>query len=136
MDNKKKLSLHVDLDTFTPATEEDKQYIVQMRESTTFFKDGVKRLLKNKVATVSLVVVVLITLAAIFVPMFWPYSYETQLGIVPGKPTDPSYSNLKPFEYGSTEGYQLLGAVNAETYFIPLAEKEVYMFPAQKAADI
>ena len=100
---KKPFSLHVDLNAFNPATEEEKEYIVQMRESTTFFKDGVKRLLKNKIATISFVLVVLITLAAIFIPMFWPYSYEAQLGITPGKPVDPSYANLKPFEYGKTE---------------------------------
>ncbi len=95
--------MHVNLDAFIPATAEDKEYIVQMRESSTFFRDGVKRLLKNKVATVSLIVVVLITLSAIFVPMFWPYAYDQQLGITPGKPVDPSYANLSPFEYGSTE---------------------------------
>ena len=100
---KKKLTLHVDLDAFTPATDEEKEYIVQMRESTTFFKDGVKRLLKNKVATVSFFLVVLITLSAIFIPIFWPYAYDAQLGIVPGKPVDSSYANLKPFEYGKTE---------------------------------
>ena len=133
---KKKLSLHVDLNSFTPATEEEKEYIVQMRESTTFFKDGVKRLLKNKVATVSLILVVLITLSAIFIPMFWPYSYEAQLGIVPGKAVDQTYSNLKPFTYGATESYKLLGSVNAETYFVPLNVKEVYMVQSQKDADL
>lgn len=101
--DKKKFSLHVDLNAFTPATEEEKEYIVQMRESTTFFKDGVKRLLKNKIATISFILVVLITLSAIIIPIFWPYSYEAQLGITPGKPVDPSFANLKPFEYGKTE---------------------------------
>lgn len=96
-------SMHPDLDAFIPATAEDKEYIVQMRESSTFFKDGVKRLLKNKVATVSFIVVILITLSAIFIPMFWPYAYDQQLGISPGRPVDPSFANLEPFEYGSTE---------------------------------
>lgn len=100
---KNPFSMQVNLDSFIPATAEDKEYIVQMRESSTFFKDGVKRLLKNKVATVSLIVVVLITLSAIFIPMFWPYAYDQQLGISPGKPVDPTYANLSPFEYGSTE---------------------------------
>ena len=101
--DKKKLSMHVDLDAFIPATDAEKEYMVKMRESTTFFKDGVKRLLKNKVATVSFFMVVIITLAAIFIPMFWPYAYDAQLGITPGKPVDASYANLKPFEYGKTE---------------------------------
>ncbi len=96
-------SMHANLDAFIPATAEDKEYIVQMRESSTFFKDGVKRLLKNKVATLSLIIVVLIALSAILVPMFWPYAYDQQLGISPGKPVDPSYANLSPFEYGATE---------------------------------
>ena len=100
---KKPLSLQVDLDQFIPATEEEKEYMVQMRASSTFFKDGVKRLVKNKVAFVSFIVIVLITLSSIFVPMFWPYSYENQLGVTPGKPVDASFKNLRPFEYGSTE---------------------------------
>ena len=101
--NKKPLSLHVDVERFIPATEEEKEYIVTMRPSSTFFKDGAKRFLKNKVATVSLIVVLLITFTSIFLPMFWPYSYEQQLGIEPGKPVDSSYNNLAPFEYGKTE---------------------------------
>ncbi|MDE6282290.1 MAG: ABC transporter permease [Oscillospiraceae bacterium] len=100
---KKPFSLHVDVDAFLPASEEDKAYMVQMRPSSTFFKDGVKRLLKNKVATVSLLAIVLITLASITLPFFWPYSYDQQLGVVPGKPVDASYNNLAPFTYGKTE---------------------------------
>lgn len=96
-------SLHVNLETFIPATEQEKEYMVQMRPSSTFFRDGVKRLLKNKVATVSLIVVILITLSSILIPMFWPYGYDAQLGIQPGKPVDASYANLAPFEYGATE---------------------------------
>lgn len=101
--SKKPFSLHVDLDAFTPASEEDKSYMVQMRPSSTFFKDGIKRLLKNKVAFISLIVIILITLSSIILPMFWPYSYEQQLGLTPGKPVDSSYNNLTPFTYGRTE---------------------------------
>ena len=35
--------------------------------------------------------------------MFWPYSYEQQLGVTPGKPVDASFKNLAPFEYGKSE---------------------------------
>ncbi|MBE6764600.1 MAG: ABC transporter permease [Ruminococcaceae bacterium] len=101
--NKNPFSLHVKVDDFIPATESEKEYMVQMRPSSTFFKDGMKRLLKNKVATVSMIIIILITLASIFLPMFWPYSYDTMLGITPGKPVDPSYNNLAPFEYGKSE---------------------------------
>ncbi len=100
---KKPFSLHVDLDAFMPASAEDKAYMVQMRPSSTFFKDGVKRLLKNKVATISLIVVLIITLSSLILPAVWPYSYSRQLGVSPGKKVDASYNNLRPFEYGATE---------------------------------
>ncbi len=98
-----KLSMHVNVEDFLPATEEEKEYMVQMRPSTTFFRDGLKRLSKNKVAMVSFFIILLITLSAIFVPMFWPYKYESMLGMQPGKPEDASFNNLRPFEYSSTE---------------------------------
>ena len=101
--SKKPFSVQVDLDQFIPATEEEKAYLVQMRPASTFFKDGVKRLVKNKVAFISFLVIVIITVSAIIIPMFWPYSYETQLGVVPGRPVDSSYNNLTPFSYGRTE---------------------------------
>ena len=99
----KAFTMHLNVDSFVPATDKEKEYIVPMRPSSTFFKDGVKRLIKNKVAFISFVIIVLITLASIFIPMFWPYAYDTQLGITPGKPVDASYANLSPFEYGATE---------------------------------
>ena len=96
-------SLHVDLDDFIPATEAEKEYMVQMRPSTTFFKDGMKRLVKNKIAFLSLILIAIITLSSIIIPAFWPYKYDTMLGVRPGKPVDSSYNNLAPFEYGKTE---------------------------------
>ena len=102
-DIRKAFSMHVDLDDFIPATDEEKAYMVQMRPSSTFFRDGVKRLLKNKVATVSLIIIVVITLSSLLIPLFWPYEFGEQLGIQPGKPVDSSYGNLAPFEYGKTE---------------------------------
>ncbi|MCM1149830.1 MAG: ABC transporter permease [Butyricicoccus sp.] len=104
---KKMFSIQMDVDPFLPASGEDKAYMVQMRPSSTFFKDGMKRLMKNKVAATSLVVIILIVLASIILPLFWPYSYETQLGVTPGKPVDASYNNLAPFTYGKTELKQI-----------------------------
>ena len=103
--NLQPFSLPLNLDSFNPASAADKEYMVKMRPSSTFFKDGVKRLLKNPVATVAFILIVLITLACILVPIFWPYSYEQMLGQVPGQPMDPSYNNLKPgfSSYSTTE---------------------------------
>ena len=100
---KNPFSLQVNMDDFLPATSEEKEYMVKMRPSTTFFKDGMKRLLKNKIATLSLIVIVLVTIASIVIPMFWPYGYDDMLGVRFPKPVDSSYNNLAPFEYGATE---------------------------------
>lgn len=100
---KKLFTMHVDVDDFIPASSEDKAYMVQMRPSTTFFKDGMKRLMKNKIAAFSMFLIIFITLSSIIIPFFWPYQYDKMLGSTPGKPMDPSYNNLAPFEYGETE---------------------------------
>lgn len=103
MKKNKAFSMQVNLDDFLPATDEEKEYMVKMRPASTFFKDGIKRLKKNKVAVVSFFIILIITLGAIFIPMFWPYAYDDMLGMSPGKPVDNSFLNLKPFEYGKSE---------------------------------
>ena len=100
---KKIFSMHLNVDSFLPASAEEKAYMVQMRPSSTFFRDGVKRFVKNKVALVSLIVIVVVVLSCIIIPMFLPYSYDQMLGVQLGKPVDPSYNNLAPFEFGTTE---------------------------------
>ena len=101
--NMQKLSMHPDLDCFAPASDAEKEYMVQMRPSSTFFKDGVKRLKKNKVALVSFFVIIIVTLSSIILPMFWPYRYDQMLGVTPGRPVNASYNNLAPFQYGEKE---------------------------------
>ena len=99
----KPFSMQLNPKLLEPATAQEKEYISRMRPSSTFFRDGVKRLLRNKVATVSLILIVLITLASIILPYVWPYSYDKMLGVTPGRPADSSYNNLAPFTYGKTE---------------------------------
>ena len=132
--NKNPLSLHVDLDDFLPASEAEKEYMVQMRPSTTFFKDGMKRLFRNKIATLSLIVIVLVTLSALIIPAFWPYSYDSMLGVTPGKPVDASYNNLAPFTYGSTERVTMLGKANVMEFFIPAQPEDAEKYAEREAA--
>jgi len=103
MPKKNMLSLQLDLSGFEAATEDEKRQQVRMRESTTFFKDGMRRLAKNKISMICLCLIVLVVLIVTFVPSFYPYEYSDQLGVTPGQPSDASYNNLKPFEYGETE---------------------------------
>ncbi len=87
-------SLQLNPDDFAPATLDEKQSLVIMRESVNFWKDGLRRLRKNKIAMVSLVFVIIIMIFAYVMPSFWPYSYEQQI---------KTSENLAPFEYGSAE---------------------------------
>ena len=95
--------MHVDVDAFIPATEKDKEYLVQMRPPSTFFKDGVKRLLKNKIATISFFVIVFLVLICILLPLFWPYGYDQFLGMDKFGRMDASYNNVSPMRYGGTD---------------------------------
>ena len=95
--------MQLDVDSFLPASADEKAYMVQMRPSTTFFRDGVKRFVKNKIALISLIIIALIVVSCIIIPFFWPYEYDQMLGVKLGRPVDSSYNNLAPFEYGATE---------------------------------
>ncbi len=99
---KRPLSLHLDSSMWEKASEDSKQQQIIERESVTFFKDGMRRLFKNKVAVTCAILLILIILAVIIVPMVYPYTYDAQLSLQGDLP-DASYNNLKPFEYGSTE---------------------------------
>ena len=99
MENEKKikknpLSLQLDPELFERASEEDKAQIVTQRESVSFMRDAMRRLVKNKMAMTCLVILILITLIAIFVPMVYPYNYTQQ---------DVTGKYLQPFEYSKKE---------------------------------
>ena len=100
---KNMLSFQLNLKDFEKATDDEKAQQVRMSESVTFFKDGIRKLKKNKIAMTCLWVIVLIALIVTFVPMIYPYTYEQQLGVAQGKRTDSSFNNLKPFQFGTTE---------------------------------
>ncbi|MDO5299518.1 MAG: ABC transporter permease [Clostridia bacterium] len=98
---KRLLSMQLDLSQFEAASEEEKAQHERMRESTTFFRDGMRRLFKNPMAVASLIVLVVLLVTIVFVPMFYPYSYS-QMIEVNGK-RDKTAKNLAPFEYSQNE---------------------------------
>lgn len=71
------LSLQPDYSMFLPATEEEKQSLNIMRESIGFWRDGARRLKKNKLAMFSLLVIIVVIILAFIVPSFYPYDYKT-----------------------------------------------------------
>lgn len=101
MPKKAILSSQIDLSKFELATDEEKKQQDVMSESTTFFKDGMRRLRKNPLAMASIVVLILILAIIIVAPAVVPYEYSeiiTVNGI-----RDKSAKNLAPFEYSKNE---------------------------------
>ena len=74
------LSLQIDLNKFSPATDEEKQQHETMRESTTFFRDGMRKLFKNPLAVASLIVLAVLLVIIAVVPSVYPYSYSHIFG--------------------------------------------------------
>ncbi len=67
--------LKVQKDLFTPLSEEEKKLEVTVRPSISYWKDAWMRLKKDKFAIISLIVIVLVVLGAIFIPMLSKYDY-------------------------------------------------------------
>lgn len=97
----KPFSLQQNPELFEPATDEEKKQQDVMSESVSFFKDGFKKLLKNPLAVISMVVLVIIILTIIIAPMVVPYEYDEMLS-VNGK-RDKGAKNLAPFTYSELE---------------------------------
>ena len=91
---KNPLSFQIDPNLFDRASDEEKAQIVTQRESVSFMKDAMRRFVKNKMAMTCLIILIAITLIAIFVPMFYPYNYTQQ---------DVTAKYLRPFEYSKKE---------------------------------
>ena len=103
---KNPLSMQIDLSKFSaeqfiPATEDEKRQQDVMSESTTFFKDGMRKLFKNPLAVASLIVLLAIVITIIVAPLIVPYSYEEILS-VDGR-RDKGAKNLAPFTYSEME---------------------------------
>ena len=101
MPKKSPFSLQINLQKFNKATEEEKRQQDVMSESTTFFKDGMRRLFKNKLAVASIVVLAFIILVIVVAPVIVPYGYAEILSIE-GK-RDKTAKNLAPFTYSQNE---------------------------------
>jgi oligopeptide transport system permease protein len=67
--------LKIQKDLFTPLSEEEKKIEAIVRPSIGYWKDAWMRLKRDKFAIVSLVVIVVVILGAIFVPMLSKYDY-------------------------------------------------------------
>jgi len=98
---KKPFSLQLDPKSFEPATAEEKAQHDVMRESTTFFKDGIKRLSKNPLSMMSLAILMLLLITILVAPMIVPYKYSEVIRVDGQR--DRSTTNLYPFTYSVME---------------------------------
>ena len=87
-------SFQIDPAKFAPATDEEKAQQLTQRESTSFMRDAMRRLHRNKMAMACLCILIIIALIAVIVPYFYPYSYTQQ---------DVSGKHMAPFEYSKKE---------------------------------
>ena len=98
---KQVFSAQIDLKKFEKATDEEKKQQDVMSESTTFFRDGMRKLMKNPPAVLSLILLAIILITIIVAPMIVPYKYEEIMSIN-GK-RDKGAKNLAPFTYSKME---------------------------------
>jgi oligopeptide transport system permease protein len=89
-----KISFQPDYSDFLPADAMEKESLVIMRKSVSFWRSGFKRLIKNKISMVSLTVIILTMFFSFVVPSFYPYSYEQQIR---------GSENLSPMKYSVAE---------------------------------
>jgi oligopeptide transport system permease protein len=94
MTKKNPLSLQLKVDDFLPATEADKESLVQMRPGVSFWRESMHRLVKNKVAMVSLAIILIIIFFSFVVPSLYAYKYEQLL---------KGSENLHPMQYSQQE---------------------------------
>lgn len=100
------LSSQVDLSQFNKkefekATDEEKKQQDVMGESTTFFKDGMRRLRKNPLAMGSIIILIALILIILITPHIVPYSYSEMITV--NGVRDKGTANLAPFQFSPRE---------------------------------
>ena len=101
MPKKQILSAQIDLTKFEKASDEEKRQQDVMSESRSFFRDGMRKLMKNPLAVMSMIILLCILITIIVAPLVVPYGYEEILS-VNGK-RDKGAKNLAPFTYSEAE---------------------------------
>ena len=91
-------------DAFEAASASEKENFIQDRKSVSYWADAWRRLRRNKVAMVAMVIVILLALFAFVGPMIVPYSYDQQIR---------GANNLHPWHY-SWEDKQRISAYMEE----------------------
>ena len=136
MPKKNMLSLQIDLSKFEPATEEEKAQHEIQRESTTFFRDGMRKLFKNPLAVGSMIVLLVLLVTIVVAPLIAVQSpvgeelrYHCQVTVAPLG--DAVAVSFLPRIGSGVERVTL--ATGAETAFFVTAETEPEYAPVPVA---
>lgn len=87
-------SFQLKVEDFLPADQSEKESLVQMRPSVSFWKDAMRRIRKNRIAMICLFFIVIVLILAFVVPKFYPYQYNVQI---------KNATYLAPLEYSAEE---------------------------------
>lgn len=79
---------------FEPATESEKENMVEVRKSVSYWRDAARRFKKNTVSMVALAIFIIVLIFAFVGPTLIPYDYANQYR---------SSQKLGPFEYSKQE---------------------------------
>ena len=107
------LSVQPDLRKFRLLTAEEKETAEVMPESSTFFKDAMKRFRRNPLGMGALIMLAAVLLLIVFSAFFCPYTYEGILTLDGVR--DITAKNLAPLQYSARE----LEAMAAGTKIFP-----------------
>ena len=71
-------NLEFDKSMFTPVSQEEKAFEKNIRPSVGYWSDAWRRLKSNKVALISLIIIIALVILAIVVPIVSPFKYDSQ----------------------------------------------------------
>jgi len=96
-------------DLWEPLDNSEKDAEKVERPSLTYWQDSWRRLKKNKIAMLSLIIILIIGLGAIFIPFVWPVSYSDQiLGFANTPPSLDLYDVYDGDYVYMTQDYKLI----------------------------
>ena len=107
-------------DAFDPATSEEKENFIQDRRSVSYWKDAWRRLRKNTVAMVALVIIILLSVFAFVGPSVVPYTYKQQIR---------GSESLHPWHYSLEDQDKINAYMTLYTTLVTLCKTAAPMIP-------
>ena len=107
-------------DAFDPATSEEKENFIQDRRSVSYWKDAWRRLRKNTVAMVAMVIIILLSVFAFVGPSVVPYTYKQQIR---------GSESLHPWHYSLEDQDKINAYMTLYTALVEICKTAAPMIP-------